>query len=131
MQTQAEAIDGHGRDLNDALGNLGPFAEDAAELVDILNRQEPAVPRLISNTGVVFEALTERDGQLRDLIENSNTRVPTTAARDRELQETFVALPTFERESRADGRPAGRSSRATPTRSSRSCARPRASCRRR
>ena len=43
-----EAIAGHGRDINDALGNLGPFADDAAELVDILNRQEPAVQRLIS-----------------------------------------------------------------------------------
>jgi phospholipid/cholesterol/gamma-HCH transport system substrate-binding protein len=99
-QTQAEAIAGHGRDLNDALGNLGPFAEDASELVDILNRQEPAVQRLIADTGVVFEALTERNGQLRDLIENSNRVFQTTAQRDRELQETFVALPTFERESR-------------------------------
>jgi len=68
MQTQAQAIDGHGRDLNDALGNLGPFAEDAAELVDVLNRHEPAVTRLVSNTGAAFEALTERDGQLRALI---------------------------------------------------------------
>jgi phospholipid/cholesterol/gamma-HCH transport system substrate-binding protein len=100
-QTQAQAIAGHGRDVNDALGNLGPFADDAAELVDILNRQQPAVQRLISDTGVVFEALTERDGQLRDLIENSNRVFQTTAQRDRELQETFVALPTFERESRA------------------------------
>ena len=31
--------------------------------------------RLVSNTGVVFDALTERDGQLRSLIENSNTRL--------------------------------------------------------
>jgi phospholipid/cholesterol/gamma-HCH transport system substrate-binding protein len=100
MQAQAQAIGGHGRDLNDALGNLGPFAEDASELVDILNRQEPAVRRLIADTGVVFEALTERDGQLRDLIENSNRVFETTARRDRELQESFVALPTFERESR-------------------------------
>jgi phospholipid/cholesterol/gamma-HCH transport system substrate-binding protein len=100
MQVQAQAIGGRGRDLNDALGNLGPFAEDTAELVDILNRQEPAVTRLIANTGVVFEALTERNGQLRDLIENSNRVFQTTARRDRELQETFVALPTFERESR-------------------------------
>jgi phospholipid/cholesterol/gamma-HCH transport system substrate-binding protein len=100
MQTQAQAIAGHGRDLNDALGNLGPFAEDAAVLVDILNRQEPAVTRLISNTGVVFEALTERNQQLRELIENSNRVFETTAQRDRELQEAFVALPTFERESR-------------------------------
>ena len=42
MQTQAQAIKGHGRDINDALGNLGPFAEDASEAVDILNRQEAA-----------------------------------------------------------------------------------------
>jgi len=100
MVTQAEAISGHGRDVNDALGNLGPFAEDAAELVDILNREEPALQRLIADTGVVFEALTERNGQLRDLIESSNLVFRTTAQRDRELQETFVALPTFERESR-------------------------------
>ena len=100
MQAQAQAIDSYGRDLNDALGNLGPFAEDAAELTDILNRQEGAVSRLVSNTGVVFEALTERDGELRSLIENANRVFATTAARDRELQEAFVALPTFERESR-------------------------------
>jgi virulence factor Mce-like protein len=98
--TQAQAIGEHGRDVNDALGNLGPFAEDAAELVDILNRQEPAVRRLIADTGTVFEALTERNGQLRDLIENANLVFQTTAQRDRELQEAFVALPTFERESR-------------------------------
>ncbi len=100
MQSQAQGIDGYGRDLNDALGNLGPFAEDAARLVDILNRQEGAVSRLVSNTGVVFEALTERDGQLRSLIENSNRVFATTAARDRQLQEAFIALPTFEDESR-------------------------------
>ena len=86
MQTQAQAIDGRGQDLNDALGNLGPFAEDTSDAVDILNRQEGAVRRLISNTGVVFDALTERDDQLRSLIENSNTVFATTAARDRELQ---------------------------------------------
>ena len=100
MQTQAQAIKGHGRDLNDALGNLGPFAEDAAVAVDILNRQEGALRRLISNTGVVFGALTERGDQLRGLIENSNAVFATTAERDQELQESFVALPTFSRESR-------------------------------
>ncbi|MDX6686367.1 MAG: phospholipid/cholesterol/gamma-HCH transport system substrate-binding protein, partial [Baekduia sp.] len=71
MQTQAQAIKGRGRDINDALGNLGPFAEDASQAVDILNRQEGAVRRLISNTGVVFGALTERGDQLRGLIQNS------------------------------------------------------------
>jgi phospholipid/cholesterol/gamma-HCH transport system substrate-binding protein len=98
MQEQARGIGPYGRDLNEALGNLGPFAEDAAELVDILNRQDGAVRGLVSNTGVVFEALTERGDQLRSLIENSNRVFETTALRDRQLEEAFVALPTFESE---------------------------------
>jgi phospholipid/cholesterol/gamma-HCH transport system substrate-binding protein len=101
MQAQAQAIDGHGRDLNDALGNLAPFAEDASTAVDILNRQEGAVKRLVSNTGVVFGALTERGDQLRELIENSNRVFETTANRDQELKQTFTILPTFSRETRA------------------------------
>ena len=99
MQTQAQAIDGRGRDLNDALGNLAPFAEDTADIVAILNRQEGAVSRLIANTGIVFGALTERNEQLRSLIENSNTVFATTAARDEALKASFRALPTFEKES--------------------------------
>ena len=99
MQEQAKGIGGYGRDLNDALGNLAPFAEDTARLVDILNRQQGAVRGLIANTGVVFDALSERDGQLRSLIENSNRVFQTTAARDDELKQAFTALPTFERES--------------------------------
>jgi phospholipid/cholesterol/gamma-HCH transport system substrate-binding protein len=99
MQAQAQGVDGYGRDINDALGNLAPFAEDTAKLVDILNRQQGTVQRLIANTGVVFGALSERRGQLRSLITNANTVFATTAARDRQLQESFVALPTFEKES--------------------------------
>jgi virulence factor Mce-like protein len=99
MQEQGRGIGPYGRDVNDALGNLGPFAEDAARLVDILNRQQGAVRSLVSNTGVVFGALSERDGQLRSLIENSNRVFQATAARDDELKQAFTALPTFERES--------------------------------
>ena len=46
--------------------------------------------RLIANTGVVFGALTERDGQLRSLIENSNTRVRDhRGARPASCRQTF------------------------------------------
>jgi virulence factor Mce-like protein len=99
MQTQAVAVEGRGKDLNDALGNLAPFAEDTSEILDTLNSQEGAVRRVVSNTAVVFDALTERDGQLRGLIENANGVFSTTARRDRELQELFRVLPTFSRES--------------------------------
>ena len=99
MQNQAVAVEGRGADLNDALGNLAPFAEDTAELVDVLRSQGGALSRTVSNTGEVFGALTERQGQLRGLIQNSNRVFATTAQRDQELQELFRVLPTFSRES--------------------------------
>ncbi len=100
MEQSAIGIQGRGKDISDALGNLGPFAEETAEVVDILDRQESAVTQLISNTGVVFEALTERDTQLRDMIVNLETVFRTTGERDQQLQEAFTVLPTFQRESR-------------------------------
>jgi virulence factor Mce-like protein len=99
MQQQAEGIKGRGRDINDALGNLAPFAEDTSRLLRILNSQEGAVRRLVSNTGEVFNALSERRGQLGGLITNSNRVFEATASRDQELEATFKALPTFEKES--------------------------------
>ena len=50
--------------------------------------------------GVVFGALSERQGQLRSLIRNSNTVWGTTARRNTQLADTFRVLPTFLRESR-------------------------------
>src|SRR3954452_4892068 len=50
MQSQAAGIKGRGQDINDALGNLAPFATDTTALLRILNAQEGAVRRLVSNT---------------------------------------------------------------------------------
>lgn len=99
MQSLAVGIDGRGADLNNAFGNLAPFAEDANELLEILNRQDPALRLLVRNTGVVFDALSRRSSDLTNLIRNSNTVFATVAARNQELEETFRAFPTFERES--------------------------------
>jgi virulence factor Mce-like protein len=95
MIEQGKAFKDHGQDLNDALGNLAPFAEDTSTLLQILNEDKGDVRRLIRNTGDVFAALTERRGQLRELITNSNRVFQTTADRDQELQDTFRILPTF------------------------------------
>ena len=64
MQSLAEAIDGRGADLNDAFGNLGPFAEDTTELLEMLNRRSRRVQGCRRNTGVVFDALSRRSGEL-------------------------------------------------------------------
>ena len=91
MQTQAQAIDGRGRDVNDALGNLGPFAEDASEL-----RRHPQPPagrraaadlqhrRRVRRADRARRPAARADRELRPRC----SRRPR--ARDRELQQTFV-----------------------------------------
>ena len=93
-------MDERGEALNDALGNLQPFADDAEDVLAILDRQEAATQGLVRDTGAVFEALTEREGQLRELVVNSNRVFETTASRDEALADTFTAFPTFLRETR-------------------------------
>lgn len=100
MQQLALSSQGRGRDISDALGNLAPFAENTTTLLKILNVQDAHVQSIVRDTGEVFDALSERDGQLRGLIESSNRVFATTAQRNQELEATFKALPTFERESR-------------------------------
>jgi virulence factor Mce-like protein len=100
MVEQGQAFKGGGQDLNDALGNLAPFAEDTSTVLQVLDEDKGDVRRLIRNTGDVFAALTERRTQLRSLISNSNRVFETTAKRDQSLKDAFVVLPTFLRESR-------------------------------
>jgi virulence factor Mce-like protein len=99
MINQAQSLAGRGQDVNDALGNLAPFAEDANKILEVLNSQAGATRQLVRNTGFVFDALSERQGQLQSLITNSNRVFETTARRDAELSDIFHVLPTFETES--------------------------------
>ena len=64
LDQQGRAVEGRGEDINDALGNLAPFAEDTSDVLEILDRHERATQQLVRDTGVVFDALTERQGQL-------------------------------------------------------------------
>jgi phospholipid/cholesterol/gamma-HCH transport system substrate-binding protein len=101
MQGSAAALKGRGADLSAAIAELGPFAEQTTRLLRILDTQHLAVRRLISSGGEVFGALSERQGQLRGLIQNAATVFATTARRNQDLADTFTILPTFLRESRA------------------------------
>ncbi|HEV2814131.1 MAG TPA: MlaD family protein [Solirubrobacteraceae bacterium] len=98
MQQQARGVDGRAQDISDILGNLEPFAEDVNDLVKILDAQEGPVRQVVRNTGQVFDAISERRGQLQGAIVNGNRVFETTAARDQELRELFTVFPTFNRE---------------------------------
>jgi phospholipid/cholesterol/gamma-HCH transport system substrate-binding protein len=100
LQGASVAIRGRGLDLNDALGNLGPFAADASKLLAVLHRQQSSVRGLVRDTGTVFGALSRQDSQLAGAIKGSDTTFRALASQDQSLKRTFAILPTFEHESK-------------------------------
>jgi phospholipid/cholesterol/gamma-HCH transport system substrate-binding protein len=100
MQSSSAAIAGRGADLNALLGNLPALEAGAEDLLRELNAQSGAVTKTISSTATVFDALSERQGQLRTLVTESNKLFGVTAARNQDLANIFRELPRFERESR-------------------------------
>jgi phospholipid/cholesterol/gamma-HCH transport system substrate-binding protein len=100
MKNTGIAVDGRGLDLNDAFGNIGPFAQDASDVLATLRSQEQALRVIVRETGAVFEALTARDQELAGAIVGTNRTFRALASRDEALAETFQILPTFETESR-------------------------------
>ena len=101
QENGALAIAGRGLDLNDALGNLGPFVTDASEIVAALERQKVALKGLVRDTGTVFAALSERDQELAGAITGAEATFGALADADEALAESFQILPTFQRETRA------------------------------
>jgi virulence factor Mce-like protein len=100
LDQQGQAVQGQAKEINTALALLTPFAEETDDVLKVLRVQGDATRRLVRDTGVVFEALTERKGQFRELISNSNRVWEAVASRDAELADTFRVFPTFLRESR-------------------------------
>ena len=100
MQNGALAINGRGLDLNDAFGNLGPFASDASDVLGTLRSQEQSLRTLVHDTGDVFGALTAHDQALAGAIVGANRTFGALASQSRALSDTFKIFPTFENESR-------------------------------
>src|SRR5207237_8217236 len=70
---------GGGQDLNDALGNLGNFAQSGAGVLSVLNTQHTALHDVIKNPGVLFAALNRRYGALRYVVVYLNSTFSATA----------------------------------------------------
>jgi phospholipid/cholesterol/gamma-HCH transport system substrate-binding protein len=100
MQNAGIAINGRGLDLNDAFGNVGPFASDASDVLGTLRRQEQSLRTLVHDTGDVFSALTAHDQALAGAIVGGNRTFGALASQSRALSDTFKILPTFENEGR-------------------------------
>jgi phospholipid/cholesterol/gamma-HCH transport system substrate-binding protein len=99
MQSQALAGEGRGPDINAAFANLPEFVSASEELLAELNAQADATSRMFRSTGDFFDAISERQGQLRTLITESNRLFATIAERDEAFADIWREFPRFERES--------------------------------
>ena len=100
MQNSALAIEGRGQDLSAAFGELDTTFSEFDRLFRSLDTQRVAVRQLFANSAVALNSFRGREGQLADLIRNSNNVFQTTARRDRDIEALFRAFPTFQDESR-------------------------------
>lgn len=100
MQEGAVSIAGRGQSFSNALAEFEPTFSEFDRAFRVLDTQRLAVKQLFSNGAVTFRALRGREGELANLINNSNEVFQTTAARNRDIEALFRAFPTFEDESR-------------------------------
>jgi hypothetical protein len=100
MQSLAEGLGGRGEQINSSFATIQPFVEDANKLVEGANSQEGALTASIHNTGVVFDALTAREGQFRGFISNGERTFHAAAQASQAFAEAWRELPAFERHSR-------------------------------
>lgn len=91
----ATAGAGRGRDLNDALGNLGVFAENAQGVVDVLDDRHAALTNLVKNTGRTFEQITRDENALSALITSNSELFTELGARSDSLAQAVRIFPTF------------------------------------
>src|SRR3712207_1563598 len=95
QQDAGKAIADRGTNLNDAFGNLPRFAASGTDLLTVLDENERSVSQLVRNTGEVFGALTEREGQLRRLVTGMDRTFEATSREQESLAETFRIFPTL------------------------------------
>lgn len=98
QRTQADALDGHGADINAALGELPTFVEEVDRLSATLDAQGSAVQESVARTGDVFAAIGRRQGDLRRLVTAGDRAFTAIGARNDRLADIFRALPAFQRE---------------------------------
>lgn len=99
VQSQAEGLGDRGEQVNSSFAEIQPFVEDANKLVTVASQQEGALRAVVHNTGVVFNALTAREGQFRGFISNGERTFHAAAESSQAFAAAIRALPTFERSS--------------------------------
>ena len=89
QQSLAAGFAGQGEDLNAAFATLEPFVGHANQVASVVATQEGALTAVVRGTGEVFDALSERDHQLRGLIVNGEKTFSALAQTNQAFAQAF------------------------------------------
>jgi len=88
-----EGLHGNGRALSAALKRFDPTTRDTELIAGLLRTRNQEIARSIHNFKLLMEAFGEKDTQLADVIQASNTVFKTFAQQDQSVQSTLKLLP--------------------------------------
>jgi virulence factor Mce-like protein len=100
MQAGSQAVEGRGADINAVFGELPGLVDKLDKVTATLDDQSAATSETVAQTGEIFDALSQREGELRGLVSDSQKLFSITDARNAKLGQVLRELPRFERESR-------------------------------
>jgi phospholipid/cholesterol/gamma-HCH transport system substrate-binding protein len=101
MQAGSQAVEGRGADINAVFGELPGLVDKLGKVTATLDDQSAATSEAVAQTGEIFDALSQREGELRGLVSDSQRLFSITDARNAKLGQVLRELPRFERESQA------------------------------
>jgi phospholipid/cholesterol/gamma-HCH transport system substrate-binding protein len=91
----SRALEGRGESFSNATGNAAPTFEDLSRVVGVLDRERPAVRRIIRDGGLALAAIGSRQAELQELVTAGDAVLSATAARNRALTASVRAFPPF------------------------------------
>ena len=89
------ALHGRAGDLNGSIARGAPFTEDITGVVQTLGGETGQLQTLFGSAGQMMQALGARVGDLQAAVRAGDTVLSDTAARSRDLEALFHALPPF------------------------------------
>jgi phospholipid/cholesterol/gamma-HCH transport system substrate-binding protein len=84
---------GRGRDLRELLMNLGPTAQQLRQIGDLLAGRRVELAHLVHNLGVLTSATSDKDAQIKQVIDAGNQTIQAIQGQDGALRTSIEKLP--------------------------------------
>jgi phospholipid/cholesterol/gamma-HCH transport system substrate-binding protein len=88
-----QATSGRGRDIRALLQAFGPTAQQLRELTSLMAARRADLAELVHDFGGVMHAASQKDGQLRTMVQAGQQVVGALASQDVALRQSVAALP--------------------------------------